>query len=447
MAVNHQTVPTSIIGKPSFESVTRQAPVITGIGVARQSSLRSKLSLPNLRRNRTRDDDTVGVYDLDANERSDRPKEMMQVKDTEFELVRPSISLLQAQQRTSEESVVGLPEHSADFRVDSGVLLRSESPSVSLNSSVYRSPILETRNSVNGPGLNLDTVLGQSNEGIEAHRQREAKWISLMSSSPASLSRKSKKVKKLLIDGVPSSVRYLIWSYLTDGKGRAVKGVYERLSQRGEVAHTRNIIADVDRLFGGDSGSDGMQYLQATKGAIIVLLQAYFSMVPDVQYMTGDSNSYLLRKVPDNSHLGLTKIVGQLLLLAPEEDAFWIFTTIMDTHIRPYFTVPTPTPSSASTPIPRSTQMEVDAALYSRALETIDPSMAKKIFVDLGILPGIICHSWFTSLFVGTLPPDYVNRVWDIFLYEGVWKCRTNIHSHVYSFGQAFPSFFGSPYL
>ena len=25
----------------------------------------------------------------------------------------------------------------------------------------------------------------------------------------------------------------------------------------------------------------------------------------------------------------------------------------------------------------------------------------------------------FSTLFVGTLPPDYLNRVWDIFLFEG----------------------------
>ena len=119
---------------------------------------------------------------------------------------------------------------------------------------------------------------------------------------------------------------------------------------------------------------------------------------------------------------GLTKIVGQLLLLAPEEDAFWIFTSIMDTHLRPYFSIPAQIPSSVhSNSIFRSTQMEVDGALYSRALETADPPLSKKLFVDLGILPGVICQAWFTSLFVGTLPLDYINRVWDVFLYEGVY--------------------------
>jgi hypothetical protein len=90
----------------------------------------------------------------------------------------------------------------------------------------------------------------------------------------------------------------------------------------------------------------------------------------------------------------------------------------MDTHLRPYFSVGLP--STSQNVGVRSTQMEVDAALYSRALESIDPPVSKKIFVDLGIVPGIICQPWFTSLFVGALPPEYVNRIWDVFLYEGV---------------------------
>ena len=79
---------------------------------------------------------------------------------------------------------------------------------------------------------------------------------------------------------------------------------------------------------------------------------------------------------------GLTLIVGQLLLLAPEEDAFWIFVSIMDTHIRPYFSTVT-------------TQMEVDSALFSRALESNDNQVAKKILVDMGITPPTICQPWY----------------------------------------------------
>ncbi|KAJ3507830.1 hypothetical protein NLJ89_g6085 [Agrocybe chaxingu] len=38
----------------------------------------------------------------------------------------------------------------------------------------------------------------------------------------------------------------------------------------------------------------------------------------------------------------------------------------------------------------------------------------------MGILPGAICTPWFSTLFVGTLPPEYLNRVWDLFLFEGI---------------------------
>jgi hypothetical protein len=68
--------------------------------------------------------------------------------------------------------------------------------------------------------------------------------MSPMSSLPASQSCKSKKVKKLLLDGVPSSVRYLVWSYLTDGKARCVPDVYPQLFER-------TLVKQGNFLFGG----------------------------------------------------------------------------------------------------------------------------------------------------------------------------------------------------
>jgi len=123
--------------------------------------------------------------------------------------------------------------------------------------------------------------------------------------------------------------------------------------------------------------------------------------------------------------LGLTSIAGHLLLLSPEEDAFWIFASMMDAHLRPYF--------SANT-----IQLEVDAALLSKAIEATDPAVCKKLYVTFSIPPGVIAKSWFVSLrvsafpcflishrfstlFVGALPVDYLHRIWDVFLYEGTW--------------------------
>ncbi|KAF9446705.1 RabGAP/TBC [Macrolepiota fuliginosa MF-IS2] len=219
---------------------------------------------------------------------------------------------------------------------------------------------------------------------MDAHRQRESKWMSLMGSIVPSQWRKNKKVKKLIHEGVPSSVRYLIWSHLTDGKAKVVPGVYFQLGNRDRIAAATMIDEDIKSCF------QEQPHLQGKKGPVLALLQAYLTMVPDVQYTTG-----------------LTLIAGELLLHAPEEDAFWIFTSVMDTHLRPYFSS-------------NSTQMEVDATLFSRVVENNDSQLAKKLYVDMGIEPSAVCAPWFSALFVSALPPEYVNRVWDLFLYEGI---------------------------
>ncbi|GLB36933.1 putative protein with domain in Tre-2, BUB2p, and Cdc16p [Lyophyllum shimeji] len=339
--------------------------------LGRQNSLRSKLSLPNLKRSAGRQDEIPDSPVIDTGD-------TVQVKDTDFELVRPNIGQLQAA-RASEDSGVMGREGSTDARHDPA-FLRADSPAGSLTAP--HSPTVVSDSS--GVWQPLKSSGAESESSMDAHRQREQKWMAVLGSVPAAQARKNKKVKKLLFDGVPSSVRYLVWSHLTDGKARCVPGVYSQLQGRERVPALADVDRDVRRCF-----VDHPQ-LQSTQGPVLSLMQAYLTMVPDIQYMTG-----------------LTLISGHLLLLAPEEDAFWIFVSVMDTHIRPYF---------SST----ATQIDVDASLFSRALESIDPAVAKKMFTDLAISPVNLCRPWFTSLFVGCLPSDFLNRVWDIFLFEGV---------------------------
>ncbi|KAG5650627.1 hypothetical protein H0H81_011552 [Sphagnurus paluster] len=360
----------------------------------RHNSLRSKLSLPNLRRNLSRQDDP-------PNNTPESPTvdgDTLQVKDMDFELVRPNIAQFQAA-RTSQDSGVMGRDGSVDARQDTK-FLRPDSPAGSLApprsptvassdhspaaSSVWAATQPKPSPSPQPSPLPQQGRPLESESSMDAHRQRELKWMSVINSVAPAQARKSKKVKKLLFDGVPSSVRYLVWSHLTDGKARVVHGVYTQLMCRGRVPALAGVEKDVQRCF-----ADQPQ-LQSTQGPVVSLLQAYFSMVPDVQYTTG-----------------LTLIAGTLLLIAPEEDAFWIFVSVMDTHIRSYFwTTPT--------------QLDVDASLFSRALENNDPQLAKRLLTDFAISPSTICRPWFTSLFVGSLPSDYLNRVWDVFLFEGV---------------------------
>lgn len=86
---------------------------------------------------------------------------------------------------------------------------------------------------------------------------------------------------------------------------------------------------------------------------------------------------------------GLTLISGHLLLLAPEEDAFWTFVSIMDTYLRPYFS--------------GTTQMEVDAALFAKALEANDSQVARKVLVDMSMPPGRICYPWYIFVLLSVI--------------------------------------------
>ncbi|KAH7890225.1 RabGAP TBC [Phlebopus sp. FC_14] len=227
---------------------------------------------------------------------------------------------------------------------------------------------------------------------VDAHRQRELKWMALLPSIPPSQARKNKKVRRLLSEGVPSSVRYLVWCHLTDSKTRALPDLYTQLNKRPRIPAFAAVEKDATRCF-----PDQLQ-LHTAQGPIASLLQAYLSMVPDVEYSSG-----------------LVSIAGQLLLLAPEEDAFWIFTSVMDSHLRQYF---------ASNDM----HIEIDATLFSNALESLDSNVHQKLYTVLSINPRSVTRPWFTTLFVGSLPTECLHRVWDIFLYEGItWLFRVGL--------------------
>ena len=122
----------------------------------------------------------------------------------EFELIRPPISTLMM--RPSQDTIPIEAAQAAsmmerlslrsDSKMDSESH-RSASPSISGKSQVPGAPP--------ATGANVDAA------AVEAHRARELKWISAMSTIPSGGARKNKKIKKLVNDGVPNSVRSVVW--------------------------------------------------------------------------------------------------------------------------------------------------------------------------------------------------------------------------------------------
>ncbi|KAH9851255.1 RabGAP/TBC [Lenzites betulinus] len=284
---------------------------------------------------------TMSVYTTTSEHTVDQ--ETVQVQDMDFELVKPVMPL-----SPFAGSVDSLPMPSP-IRADG--FLRADSPAMS------------------------------SASGSSSQRHMGDMSPSDPKTGKEAQARKSKKIRKLVLEGVPASVRYQVWATLTDSKGKRMDGLYHRLAERGKVPASADIERDIRECF--------THHPELQDGSLAKMLQAYLSMVPDVQY-----------------NKGLALIAGQLLLQSPEEDAFWTFISLMDSHLRSYFS--------------NSVQLEVDASLFAKALEANDSACAKKIFGDMAISPAAVCRPWFMSVFADTLAPDYLLRVWDIFLFEGI---------------------------
>ena len=120
---------------------------------------------------------------------------------------------------------------------------------------------------------------------MEAHRQRELRWVTAMASLPQGQARKSKKIRKLVLEGVPASVRYQVWAALADSKGKRMEGLYQRLAQREKVGAWAEIEKDIQGSF--------HDHPQLKDGSLAKLLQAYLTMVTDIKYSRGAHLSHL----------------------------------------------------------------------------------------------------------------------------------------------------------
>jgi len=134
--------------------------------IQRQSSFRTKLSLPNLRRKQGRNntnEDLISSASMTGSQISHAPQdagEMLQVKDMEFNLVGPNFGHLQgAAARTTEDSGVLGREGSIYLRQDG--YLRPECPTVSASSG--------------GHSPDIWPQPPTTDSSMEAHRNRELK--------------------------------------------------------------------------------------------------------------------------------------------------------------------------------------------------------------------------------------------------------------------------------
>ncbi|KAG6386333.1 hypothetical protein SASPL_155229 [Salvia splendens] len=96
---------------------------------------------------------------------------------------------------------------------------------------------------------------------------------------------------------------------------------------------------------------------------------------------------------------------GLLLLMMPEENAFWTLVGIIDDYFEGYFSQ-------------EMTESQVDQLVFEDLMRERFPKLVNHLDY-LGVEVAWMSGPWFLSIFVNTLPWESVLRVWDVILFEG----------------------------
>ncbi|XP_039129276.1 TBC1 domain family member 8B-like isoform X3 [Dioscorea cayenensis subsp. rotundata] len=214
------------------------------------------------------------------------------------------------------------------------------------------------------------------------------------------------ELESLVRGGVPKGLRGELWQAFVGVRARRVEGYYQDLldseaksSDDKEINSTcdiaekpqgcvnekwkRQIEKDLPRTFPGHPALD-----EDGRDALRRLLTAYARHNPSVGYCQA-----------------MNFFAGILLLLMPEENAFWTLLGIIDDYFDGYYSE-------------EMIESQVDLLILEEIVRERFPKLVNHLDY-LGIQVTWVAGPWFLSIFVNMLPWESVLRVWDVLLFDG----------------------------
>ncbi|KAL6456445.1 hypothetical protein MHYP_G00349890 [Metynnis hypsauchen] len=224
----------------------------------------------------------------------------------------------------------------------------------------------------------------------EVLRQREVKWLDMLSNWDKWISKRFKKVRLRCQKGIPPSLRGRAWLYLSGGKVKKERNgekFKELDSMEGDPKWMDVIERDLHRQFPFHEmfvsrGGHGQQDL-------LRVLKAYTLYRPDEGYCQAQA-----------------PIAAVLLMHMPAEDAFWGLVQICEKYLPGYYSA-------------GLEAIQLDGEILNALLKRVCP-IAYKHLDKHKIEPILYMTEWFMCAFSRTLPWASVLRVWDMFLCDGV---------------------------
>ncbi|XXG54953.1 hypothetical protein AAC387_Pa03g2712 [Persea americana] len=215
----------------------------------------------------------------------------------------------------------------------------------------------------------------------------------------------------LVRGGVPMDLRGELWQAFVAVRTRRVERYYQDLLAQdvngGEVKEhvsslsndsskesskdwqcapekwKKQIEKDLPRTFPGHPALD-----EDGRNALRRLLTAYARHNPSVGYCQA-----------------MNFFAGLLLLLMPEENAFWTLMGILDDYFDGYYSE-------------EMIESQVDQLVFDELVRERFPKLVNHLDY-LGVQVAWVTGPWFLSIFVNMLPWESVLRVWDVLLFEG----------------------------
>ncbi|XP_052171917.1 uncharacterized protein LOC127787891 isoform X2 [Diospyros lotus] len=218
------------------------------------------------------------------------------------------------------------------------------------------------------------------------------------------------ELESLVHGGVPRDLRGEVWQAFVGVRTRRVERYYQNLLARenddandaqqhdksgngSKGTNTnkvgapekwrRQIEKDLHRTFPGHPALD-----ENGRSSLRRILLAYAWHNPSVGYCQA-----------------MNFFAGLLLLMMPEENAFWALVGIIDDYFDGYYSE-------------EMIESQVDQLVFEELMRQRLPKLVNHLDY-LGVQVAWISGPWFLSIFVNMLPWESVLRIWDVLLYEG----------------------------
>ncbi|GMI80641.1 hypothetical protein like AT3G55020 [Hibiscus trionum] len=217
------------------------------------------------------------------------------------------------------------------------------------------------------------------------------------------------ELEVLVRGGVPMALRGELWQAFVGVRARRVENYYQDLLAN-ETNCGNNTEKQSMQLDSKDSTTETVCGPEKWKGQIEKDLPRTF---PGHPALDDDGRNALRRLLTayarHNPSVGYCQAMNffaaLLLLLMPEENAFWTLVGIIDDYFDGYYSE-------------EMIESQVDQLVFEELVRERFPKLVNHLDY-LGVQVAWVTGPWFLSIFMNMLPWESVLRVWDVLLYEG----------------------------